>query len=319
MPGTSETFQDPFSRRSERKVTSDTNLGRSIRELEHGSHINQRLAHLPVRTADEAQGDGQLEQKTVDEHKVSNRGLPGNCRPPRKPPAAGAWTRGEIFTGSNITISIDLLLLNRQRRASDQIHERGRRLGDRSVSSKPGDNSSSRQVAVTIDYSTLHTTVLTDVGRSEGHDAGEPDAKYGVLSKVEQAQGRLGLERRRLEPLQGVIVTRRLVVLVVEILYRLVVHQRVRYLKEGHRGGGFRRLSSLQRAADQDLMEVPTASSIYQGEDTPYRTRGVCRNGFLQAKNEPILHAVRPVLVGKRSRDSSSAIIHTERHREKHP
>lgn len=71
---------------------------------------------------------------------------------------------------------------------------------------------------------------LTDVGRSKGHDARQAHAENRALAEVEQAERSLRLERGLLEPFQRVVVSRRLVRFVVEVLDRLVVHEGVRYL-----------------------------------------------------------------------------------------
>lgn len=54
-----------------------TYLGRRVRYLKHGRHVDQGLADLAVCAPDEAEGDGQLEEEAVDKHEVADRGGPG--------------------------------------------------------------------------------------------------------------------------------------------------------------------------------------------------------------------------------------------------
>lgn len=52
-------------------------LGRRVRYLKHGRHVDQGLADLAVRAPDEAERDGQLEEEAVHQHEIADRGVPG--------------------------------------------------------------------------------------------------------------------------------------------------------------------------------------------------------------------------------------------------
>lgn len=53
-------------------------LGRGVRQLEHGGHVYQGLAHFAVRAAHKTQRNRELEEKPVDQDQVADRRLTGN-------------------------------------------------------------------------------------------------------------------------------------------------------------------------------------------------------------------------------------------------